>query len=156
MLGNLQRLFQGALTPGGGPQDEAARLRLATAVLLLEAAHADSEYCDDERSAVARVIRARFALDEAAASELLAAAQQMRWESGDLYQFARQINGAFPLPRKLAVVELLWEVVYSDGVLEAHEDALLHKVGNLLGIRHEDLMALKRKVRGRSAGGPAG
>jgi hypothetical protein len=36
-------------------------------------------------------------------------------------------------------------------MLEAHEDALMHKVGNLLGIRLEDLMALKRKVQGRSA-----
>ena len=87
-----------------------------------------------------------------APTSLLAAAEQARWESGDLYQFARQINDSFPLPRKLAIVELLWEVVYSDGTLEAHEDALMHKMGNLLGIRLEDLMALKRKVRGRMPG----
>jgi len=118
---------------------------------LLEAAQADSEFADDERVAVTNVIRKRFALDDAEAKELLAAAQQARWESGDLYQFARQLNDSFPLPRKLAVAELLWEIVYSDGTLEAHEDALMHKLGNLLGIRHEDLMALKRKVLGRSA-----
>lgn len=154
MFGPLQRLMQGALAPGASEQDEAARLRLATAVLLLEAARADSEFSDDERAAVSRMLRARFALDDAAAGALLEAAEQARWESGDLYQFARQLNDSFPLPRKLAVAELLWEVVYSDGVLEAHEDALMHKVGNLLGIRHEDLMALKRKVRGR-LGGPS-
>jgi uncharacterized tellurite resistance protein B-like protein len=120
-------------------------------VLLLETAHADSEFSDAERTAIHAVVRARFGLDEADAAELLAAAQQARWESGDLYRFARTLNESFPLPRKLAVVELLWEVVYSDGMLEAHEDALMHKVGNLLGIRLEDLMALKRKVQGRSA-----
>ena len=152
MFGPLQRLMQGALAPGANEQDEAARLRLATAVLLLEAARADSEFSDDERAAVLRMLQARFALDDAAAAALLEAAEQARWESGDLYQFARQLNDSFPLPRKLAVAELLWEVVYSDGVLEAHEDALMHKVGNLLGIRHEDLMALKRKVRGRAPG----
>lgn len=152
MFGSLQRLVQGTLAPGGSEQDEASRLRLATAVLLLEAAHADSEFNDGERAAVSRMLRARFALDDAAAAALLEAAEQARWESGDLYQFARQLNESFPLPRKLAVAELLWEVVFSDGVLEAHEDALMHKVGNLLGIRHEDLMALKRKVRGRAAG----
>lgn len=150
MFGPLQRLVQGALAPGANQQDETARLRLATAVLLLEAARADSEFSDDERAAVSRMLGARFALDGAAAAELLEAAEQARLDSGDLYQFARQLNDSFPLPRKLAVVELLWEVVFSDGVLEAHEDALMHKIGNLLGIRHEDLMALKRKVRGRT------
>ena len=150
MFGHLQRLFQGSLAPGGSPQDEALRLRLATAVLLLEAAHADSEFTDDERTSVTGMLRSRFGLDDTGAAELLAAAEQARWESGDLYQFARQLNEAFPLPRKLAVVELLWDIVYSDGALEAHEDALMHKVGNLLGIRHEDLMALKRKAQDRA------
>jgi uncharacterized tellurite resistance protein B-like protein len=151
MFNHLQKIFQGTLASATNPQDEASRLRLATAVLLLEAAHADSEFADEERVAVTKVIRTRFALDDAAAAELLEAARRARGESGDLYQFARQVNESFPLPRKLAVAELLWEVVYSDGTLEAHEDALMHKLGNLLGIRHEDLMALKRKVQGRSA-----
>lgn len=151
MFNPLQRLLQGALAPAATPQDEAASLRLATAVLLLEAAHADSEFADEERNAVSEVLRTRFGLAEADVAELLAAAEQARWESGDLYQFARQLNDAYPLPRKLAIVELLWEVVYSDGVLEAHEDALMHKVANLLGIRHEDLMALKRRAKGRGA-----
>jgi len=151
VFNSLQKIFQGALASGAGPQDEAKRTRLATAVLLLEAAHADSEFKDDEQVAVTNVIRTRFALDEAAAAELIEAARQARWESGDLYKFARQLNDSFPLPRKLAVAELLWEVVYSDGALESHEDALVHKLGNLLGIRHDDLMALKRKVRGRPA-----
>lgn len=151
MFNHLQKIFQGPLASGAGPQDEASRLRLATAVLLLEAAHADSEFADDERAAVTKTIRARFALDDAGAAELLEAARQARRETGDLYQFARQLNESFPLPRKLAVAELLWDVVYSDGTLEAHEDALMHKLGTLLGLRHEDLMALKRKVRGRSA-----
>lgn len=150
MFGPLQKLVQGALAPGANEQDEATRLRLATAVLLLEAAHADSEFSDEERATVTRLLQARFALDAAATEALMATAEQARWESGDLYQFARQLNESFPLPRKLAVAELLWEVVLGDGVLEAHEDALMHKVGNLLGIRHEDLMSLKRKVRGRS------
>lgn len=152
MFGPLQKLMQGTLAPGATAQDETARLRLATAVLLLEAAQADSEFNDAERAAVARMLRARFALDDAGAAALLAAAEQARSESGDLYQFARQLNDSFPLPRKLAVIELLWEIVYSDGSLEVHEDALMHKMGKLLGIRLEDLTALKRKVRGRMPG----
>ena len=78
---------------------------------------------------------------------IVVAADEERRKSGDLYQFARLINEQFPREQKLAVLELLWQVVYSDGVLEAHEDALLHKMGTLLGVRHEELMALKVKVK---------
>jgi uncharacterized tellurite resistance protein B-like protein len=59
------------------------------------------------------------------------------------------VDENYPKARKLAILELLWDVVYSDGVLEAHEDALMHKLGNLLSVRHEDLMALKVRVRRR-------
>ena len=38
-------------------------------------------------------------------------------------------------------------MVYSDQVLEAHEDALMHKMGTLLGVRHEELMAVKLRVK---------
>ena len=117
MFGNLQKMLQGALAPAPQPQDEAARLRLATAVLLLEAAHADDEFTDEERTSVHAMVRARFGLSEAEATELLAAALQARGENGDLYRFTHQLDESYALPRKLAVVELLWEVVYSDGML---------------------------------------
>ena len=38
-------------------------------------------------------------------------------------------------------------VLTTDGVLEAHEDALMHKMGRMLGVRHEELMALKLRVK---------
>lgn len=149
MIDALQRLFNGALAPSPDPADEAARLRLATCVMLLEAAHADSEFSSEEREAVTGLVRGRFDLDDAQTDALLATADAARRESGDLYRFARLLNESFPKPRKLAVVELLWEVVFSDGVLEAREDALMHKVGKLLGLRNDELMALKVRVQRR-------
>jgi uncharacterized tellurite resistance protein B-like protein len=40
-------------------------------------------------------------------------------------------------------------VVYSDGVLDAHEDALVHKLSKLLGLKHEEAIALKLRARDR-------
>ena len=45
-------------------------------------------------------------------------------------------------------------MVFSDGVLEAHEDALMHKMATLLGVRHEELMALKVKVQNEGVVSP--
>ncbi len=93
------------------------------------------------------MVGVRFNLNETETRELLELAHKERAASSDLYQFARLVKESFPQARRLAIVQLLWEVVYSDGILEAHEDALMHKLGTLLGIRHEDLMAVKVSVR---------
>ncbi len=150
MFGSLKSFFQEQIAPTV-EADDARRLQVATCALLLEVAHADAEYSPDEVEAIMALVGKRFQLTTDETSNLLHAADEERQRSGDLYQFARLVNDSFTRERKLAVLELLWQVVYSDGVLEAHEDALMHKMGTLLGIRHDELMALKVSVR-RSLG----
>ena len=145
MFKSIQSFFDNRIETG--EQDEARRLQIATCALLLEAAHADSEFSAEERSTIADRVARRFELDPADTADLMDLAEQQLAKSDDLYQFARLINDSFTHPRKLAIVELLWEVVYADQVLEAHEDALMHKLAKLLGVRHPELMALKIKVK---------
>jgi uncharacterized tellurite resistance protein B-like protein len=151
MLDAIRSFFQSRLAPdAAGPASSADRLALATCVLLLEAAHADSELTADEQAALEGVVRERFGLDAAQVASLLALADQERRQSTDLYQFTRLIAEHYDRSQKLAVLELLWRVVYSDGRLEAHEDALLHKFARLLDLRHGELIALKLKVKGET------
>lgn len=146
MFDALNKFFQNNLADQD-KTDGADQMQIATCALLLEAAHADDEFSPAERDTVGQVLQRRFQLDDAGTAELIHLAEEERRQSTDMYQFARLINDAYSRPRKLAIVELLWEVVFSDGVLEAHEDALMHKLGSLLGVRHEELMALKLKVK---------
>ncbi len=147
MFDSLQSFFRDRVAPAQDVDEDARRLRVATAVLLLEAAHADSDFSAEEARSIEALLGRRFDLDEAAVGELIALAEQELHRSDDLFEFAQLINDRFPTERKLAIVQLMWEVVYSDGILEAHEDALMHKIGRLLGIRHEQLMALKVQVK---------
>ena len=147
MFDSLKSFFQENVAPAQNGDDDQRRLQIATCALLLEMAHADDEYSAEELKTIMALVARRFDLTDTEATELLEVADVERKKSGDLYQFARLVNDQFTRSRKLAVVELLWEVVYSDGVLEAHEDALMHKMGTLLGIRHDELMALKVRVK---------
>lgn len=149
MFDSLNNFFQDRLAPSGSESDDAQRLRIATCVLLLEVAHADDEFSTEEKAKVDALIGKRFQLDAHQTAELLAVAEEERQRQDDLFKFSRLIDGSYTRPRKLAILDLLWEVVYSDGVLEAHEDALMHKMGTLLGIRHEELMAVKISVKNR-------
>jgi len=151
VLSRLQKFFEERVSPDdkgqGAETSDAQRLRVATCALLLEAAHADDDFSEDERATIAKLVGERFSLDATEAKELLAIAEAEREAASDTYGFTRLINETFNGARKLAVLELLWRVVYSDGLLEAHEDALMHRCGRMLGVRHDELMALKLKVK---------
>ena len=147
MFNSLSQLFKKDASEKDDAVKQGHDLRVATCVLLLEVAHADDDFSADECQTIEKMVGARFGLDATETAELLEAAEKERAVGNDLYSFARMVNENYPRPRKLAILELLWEVVYSDGILEAHEDALMHKLGTLLGVRHEDLMAVKVSVR---------
>jgi uncharacterized tellurite resistance protein B-like protein len=147
MFQSLSRFFKDTMAPVENQAEDLNHLQVATCALLLEVAHADQDFSEDEEKTIAEMMGTRFSLDAEQTAELLHVADEERRKSGDLYQFARLVNDGFSRPRKLAVLELLWQVVYSDGVLEAHEDALMHRMGNVLGVRHEELMAVKIKVK---------
>ena len=149
MLDRIQRFFNEriAVAAADAGDDDGGRLRVATCALLLEIAHADREFSAQERETVVGIVGSRFGLAARDAADLIALADEERREADGLYPFAKLINDQYPRPRKLAVVDLLWRVVYSDGVLEAHEDALMHRIGKLLGLRHEELIAVKVRVK---------
>lgn len=155
MLESLRRLLTQESSADRTVGDEKHRLRVATCALLLEAMNADDELNEAEWASLRDIVARRFDLEPAAVADLLVLADQQRRSASDLYGFTRVINDHFTRPQKLAVVELLWRVVFSDGRLEAREDALLHRVANLLQLRHEELIALKLQVRDEQSGGDA-
>ncbi len=149
MFESLRDYFRRRIAPAGETQGPAGpdRLEIATCALLLEVAHADEDFDESERALVREVASRRFGLAPAEADELVELADRERRRSTDLYGFARLIGGELERADRLAVLRLLWRVVYSDGRLEAHEDALMHKLARLLGLRHEELIAVKLQVK---------
>ena len=148
MLEAIQRFFDDRMAPEPAvAATDDARLQVATCALLLEVAHADEEFSDAERATIVSLLRQRFEITQAEADRLLSLTKQECDDATDLYQFARLINEHYSHREKLAVLEQLWQVVYSDGQLEVHEDALMHKLAAVLGLRHEELIALKIRVK---------
>ncbi len=47
--------------------------------------------------------------------------------------------------RKL-IMEEVWSVIYADGTLDSHEDYLVHKLANLLRLRHSEMIEAKVKA----------
>lgn len=132
--------------PGSAATDATDRRKLATCVLLLEAARADNEFTDEERNAILGLMRARFQLTEAEAQEIIREATAARDESTDLWRFTHAINEGYSQVEKIEIIEEVWRVIYSDGVLDGHEDYLVHKLRQLLNLNHPQLIQAKMKV----------
>ena len=132
-----------------GPDgEERRRLHVAACALLLELAHADDEFSDDERMHIEGVMRRHFAVDEDTAQELIALAQLERSEAIDLYQFTRLIRENYDLGQKTLLAEIMWGLILTDGKVGAHEAYMLRKIANLLDLKPGFLSQARKRVAG--------
>jgi uncharacterized tellurite resistance protein B-like protein len=125
----------------------AERLRLATSVMLLEAAGADNEFSPKECEHIVATLKSRFGLAQDDAEELVQYAEARRAESSDLWKFTNMINRSCSNDEKLDILREVWRVIYADGTLDGHEDYLIHKLAKLLNLNHPQLIEAKMAVR---------
>jgi uncharacterized tellurite resistance protein B-like protein len=155
MLESVKNFFRSSMSPAPDTAEAAAKkdIRLAACALLLELAHADEEFSDDERRHLESAVRRQFGLDAADAEKLLKLAQEARAEAVDLWQFTKLIAESYSLGQKMVLAEIMWGLVYSDGDLAGKEDYLMRKICNLLRLEPGYLAeARKRVAEGRGGG----
>ena len=121
-------------------------INLATCALLLELANIDGEFSEQERNNITDIFKTKYALPEEEIHELIKSSEAELEKSIDLWQFTNCINQNYSLEEKLRVIETVWEVAYSDGKLEQHEDYLAHKLATLLRLSHKQLIDAKLKI----------
>lgn len=153
MFSSLLSFLEQRLT-GPVPQPvEHDDLRVATAALLVEMARADFDEAEVELSQAREHLTERYGLTPEAAGELLSAAQEESDHAVSLFRFTHLINQHFAMPDKLTLMGMLWDVAYADGKLDKHEDALMHKLADLLYVPLVELMrekdAAKRRFKAR-------
>jgi uncharacterized tellurite resistance protein B-like protein len=121
-------------------------LRLATAAVLLEIAHADGQFTPAEDGDVVGFLKNAFQLDEAAVRELIRTADDIRQHTIDHFALTNYIRRNATFEERLDVVKTMWRVAYSDGRLTEYENYLVRKLADLLGIEHHVMIEAKVDV----------
>ena len=121
-------------------------VRMATCALLLEMANIDGKFSELEKESIIEVLKNNYQLSAEHASALMKAAEDELEKSIDLWQFAKLINENYSAEEKIKVIETVWQVIYTDGILDKHEDYLVHKLAKLLRLSHKQLIDAKLKV----------
>jgi len=146
MIGILKTFFTNDLFNETPKTGQPHKLHIATCAILLEMAKIDCEFSDSERQNIIDVFKNKYHLSDDDISALIDASEEELEKSIDLWRFTSQINKNCSLEEKLCIIETVWQVAYSDGRLDSHEDYLIHKLSELFNISHKDLIEAKLKV----------
>lgn len=157
MLEAIRRFFEQSMSGGAedAPAEEGEKdLRLAACALLLEIAHADDEFTDDERDHLEQAVRRGFGVGQLEAEQLIALAEEERAHAVDLWQFTNLIAKSYTVGQKMVLAEMMWGLVYADGMLDSHEAYLMRKINHLLGLKPGFLAEAKKRVEDADSAGP--
>lgn len=149
MLKALSELIERSLgqSRSEAPEDRTHAIRLATAILLVEVVRADYQVSEHETTAVLKLLREFFELNEEETALLVEEAEAEADHSASLQAFTRQIHETHSLEEKHAIIELLWRAALADRHLDKHEDHLVRKIAGLLYVSHGEMIRLRNQVR---------
>jgi uncharacterized tellurite resistance protein B-like protein len=129
----------------GDSLGEERRIQVATAVILLEVAHADEDFSESEREHILDILKSQFSLDEESVQELVQVSEEQLRRSIDIWHFTEIINNSYDSEEKYRVIEKVWQVIYADGRLDKYEDYIVHKLARVLHISHAQMIKAKMK-----------
>jgi uncharacterized tellurite resistance protein B-like protein len=113
------------------------------AALLHELTHADPAFTLDERTAIADYLRSRWGLggESTRKSEGLSALQL-----ADTRELVSTVADRFDQPRRLGLAERLYRIARRDGTLSQHEERIMLRIGDLLGLSPQELAEARRRA----------
>lgn len=151
MANSLGAFFTNRLEPSGADSEDDLRYRVqvAACALLLELAHADDEFSEDERTHIEAVLIRHFDLDEETAVAMMELAEAERRHSTDLHPFAELIRKHYDEGQKTLLAEIMWGVILSDGRIAKHEGRLLNRLAHLLDLKRGYLADARRTANMR-------
>jgi len=129
------------------------RARLATAVLFVDLARCDGFFDETERDVITKLLRERFTLTFSQADSLVRYAEKeidSVWEDcWDNRKYCNRILGAYSKTERARLVEMLWEIAYTDGALAPFETSLIWQTANRIGVSAPATENARRTVLAR-------
>ena len=115
------------------------------ASLLIHAARIDENYTDIERKIITKAIIDLNKLSLDKAKQILNDAEKKEEESNQIVEFTREIK-KYPMEFRLKIIEIIWEIVYSDGTNDNYESNLIRRICGLLYVSDKDNGIIKTKI----------
>jgi membrane protein DedA with SNARE-associated domain/uncharacterized tellurite resistance protein B-like protein len=116
----------------------------AAATLLLQLARADGTIGSEAMEEIEECLRARWSLPDQ--SGLSGAETDRGSRAADTSELRREVEARWNRPARLDLLERLFRIAQSDGVVSRFEDQLLSRAATLLGLEVADLLEVRSRV----------
>jgi uncharacterized tellurite resistance protein B-like protein len=147
----IKRLIGSVVDAIGSTETEAEgrdeALRIATAVLLIDVARADSDFSESEFDTLLELIATHFELPPQDAAELVIAANEKADHLVSVHEFTQLLHQHLSEEEKARIVGLLWKIAFADGRLDKYENSLVLKISDLLYVSRGRVMRLKHDAQ---------
>jgi len=130
------------------PVDQEHVLRVSTATLLIEVSRADFKEEASELEHMRELLAQQFLLNESELDELMDQARESADKLVSLQHITRLLNEQFDENMKIRVIEMMWQVVYADGIKDHYEEHLIRQVAELLYVPHSVFIQARHKAEG--------
>ncbi|RMH60117.1 MAG: TerB family tellurite resistance protein [Zetaproteobacteria bacterium] len=118
-------------------------IRLAVAALMAEVMRMDGRLDPAERAHILHALGQRFALSPQESKDLITRACQACEQALDLHQFTSVVIRHYSTEQRAEIISDLWRIAMADGHADAHEEQLIRRVSELIGISHRQFIAAK-------------
>ena len=106
--------------------------------IMIEAANSDGKIDDIEIKKINNSLINIFKEDEKQVQSVLEIAINNKNNSKSLFFYTSKINKNYSYEKKLLLIEILWEIVLSDGKIHDYETSIIRRLSGLLYISDVD------------------
>ena len=106
----------------------------------------DGVFDENEKKLILVLIQKQFNVDASEANKIYNEGKNLAENSSQLYGFTRIIKESWEIEKRITLLEMLWELAYVDGELDAAEDMLIRRIAGLIHVEDRDRIEAKQKV----------
>ena len=114
--------------------------------LLVEAASVDGNIGEAEKSHISLILNKQLNIEETEANEILEEAIIKSQDQIEIWSKTHDIRKEMDYEERLKIVELMWEIVIVDQVLDVFESQLMRRVAGLLFVSDFDSGSCKKRA----------
>ena len=115
------------------------------AALFVHAAKMDENYTDKEKSIILKALSEISGKKENELKIILKKAEQEESQSNQILKFTKEVKNSEKSFR-LKILEVLWRIIYSDGISDMYESNLMRRLSGLLYVSDKETGDIKQLI----------
>ena len=119
---------------------------IAAAALLIEAACIDGKLDSEEQKIINTRLEKYLRISNDEILDLIKEASKVQSESNQIFGFTKEIKNSFSEEQKLDLIEILWDVICSDQIINIYESNLMRRICGLIYVSDKKSGEIKLKV----------